>query len=124
MPSKDLDTVNRNNLPDFLLRSPHYEYTPRLFFEFACLDSAKESIHEIYLMIREWNTFEEFEAFYESAGADEGDPDVEGIEGKDCKYEYRGGGSGGGLCNDWKDLDDFKTYPRIYVDKNVFSNKG
>ena len=124
----DLDTLNRNDLPDFLQASPYYKpskkfSTPRLFFEFSCLESAEETLHQIFLMIREWNTLEEFFKFYEDGGNDEADPDVEGIEGKDC-HEGRISPEGefSKLCNDWKDLEDFSSYPQIIVDKEAKSN--
>ena len=109
---RELDTLNRDGMPPFLQSSDYYRYPPRLFFEFKCHDSAKESPHEILLLIREWNTFEEFWDFYEEGGKDGPDPDVEGYEGTDCAYEKRvrgGVGSEQALCNDMLDLDDLRT---------------
>ena len=88
------------------------------FFIFSCLDSAGEILHRINLMIREWNTAEEFETHYESGGSDESaDPDVEGIEGDDCPYEKRSLFTAHSLfseCNDYLDLDDIIDSPLDY----------
>ena len=128
----DLETLNREDkLPDFFHKSPYYKphipelSTPRLFFEFACLDPAEEVLHKISFMIREWNTLEEFLKFYYDGGNDEADPDVEGKEGEDCNNEGRrsSGGEFSEQCNDWKDLDDFSSYPQIVIeDEETKSN--
>lgn len=111
-PPEDLP-LRENELPVFLQNSPYYDYSPREFFIFQCLDGAREVVHEILLMIREWNTMEELEAFVESKGKNERlDPDVEGREGRDCDHEERGI-TGGGACNDEYDLEDYSDYPRI-----------
>ena len=110
---EDLEKLNRNDLPVFLQRSV-YEYPPRLFFKFSCLDGADEVIHQILLMIREWNTWEELKTFIESAGGNErSDPDVEGREGPDCAYEERPTVGEQSLCNDESDLDDYSDYPKV-----------
>ena len=114
-PPGDLSKVKRSTLPVFLQRSS-YEYPPRLFFQFACLDSAGEVLHEILLLIREWNTFEEFIAFHDSGGRDEGDPDVEGDEGEDCVDENRlNVDNRSHRCNDLNDLEDYSSsqYPKV-----------
>ena len=77
------------------------------FYTFECRDSAGEILHRINLMIREWNTYEEFYAYYDSGGDDESaDPDVEGEEGDDCEYEDRQLFGASSPCNDYLDLDD------------------
>jgi len=110
----DLGTINRDELPNFLQTSPYYNHIPRLFFEFSCLDSAREILHQIFFMIREWNTLEEFYKFYNDGGNDEGDPNVEGIEGIDCHEERESPeGEFSELCNDWWDLENYDTYPQL-----------
>ncbi|MBC6415979.1 MAG: hypothetical protein GDA46_06295 [Bdellovibrionales bacterium] len=106
------DTIqNRDSLPVFLQEDEHYNKgIPRTHFEFDCVDSAGEILHSIKLMIREWNTFEEFIDFYESGGNDQADPDVTGVEGDDCDYEDRLNTAStrrGEQCNDLCDLDDY-----------------
>ena len=105
VPADEIEDISEGNLPPFLQRSPYYRYAPRAFFEFKCLGRAGETLHEILLMIREWNTMEEFLNFYEAGGDDESDPDVDGEEGDDCPYEERQTG-GYGKCNDLLDLED------------------
>ena len=107
---EDLSSINRSRLPVFLQNSAFYNKAPRLFFEFSCLDGAGEILHQILLMIREWNTMEEFIGFYRDR-EEEGDPDVEGIEGKDCQYEDRAILEDQvESCNDMRDFDDIGNY--------------
>jgi len=83
--------------------------SPSPLWSFSCLDETGESIHRIYFMVREWNTYEEFIKYYESAGEDaDADADVKGIEGKDCAYENRSFLGRKSYCNDFWDLDDFE----------------
>ena len=109
----NLGSLSRNNLPAFLQRSASgFPYAPRLFFDFSCYDEAGERLHQIFLMIREWNTVEEFESFYFASGnPDDGDPDVEGLEGRECEYEDRISLSDdyASQCNDLLDLDDISS---------------
>ena len=106
----DLDNLNRSTFPAFLRQSEStFPYAPRLFFEFACFDGGGEEPHRIFLMIREWNTLEEFKSFYLASGnPDDGDPDIEGAEGRDCDYEDRTtlNDSYASRCNDLLDFDD------------------
>ncbi|MDE0092658.1 MAG: hypothetical protein OXN83_05195 [Oligoflexia bacterium] len=141
-PPDQLNSVSRDSLPDFLQVSPFFEQRPNLFFEFSCLDGAGEILHKVLLMIREWNTYEEFRKFYDAGGENSADPDVDGTEGEDCDYE-----DFGTLdreveeCNDFLDLDDIincedyawcnwfnigeKIYPRIsYPEGGTFENSG
>ena len=105
--SEKLTQVKRSVLPDFLKASDYYNHWPEPFFEFECLDRAGEILHKILLMIREWNTYEEFIDFYNQGGNDSADPDVEGEEGDECKYEDRKVLDGEvEACNDLLDLDD------------------
>ena len=118
---RGLSSLNRENLPPFLQASDYYEYLPRLFFQFACLDAATEIQHELLLMYREWNTLEEFMDFYNSGGRIEGDPDIEGIEGDECEYEERFSASK--QCNDHKDQDDYgNNYPEFLKVENILSS--
>ena len=111
---EDLQGLSRNTFPIFLQPNPNYPYQPRIFFEFDCIDSAGEILHSIKLLLREWNTFEEFIDFYDSGGNDSADSDVTGTEGIDCDYEDRSVLSGEEeLCNDSFDFDDFTTYPEV-----------
>jgi len=79
------------------------------YYTLECLDSNMEAIHRVHFIVREWNTLEEFYEFQDSAG-DNGDPDVEGVEGEDCNYydpdEFTNN------CNDLYDLDDIIRNPR------------
>jgi len=78
------------------------------YFTLECLDSNYESLHRIHLIIREWNTREEFLSFRDSDGRS-GDPDVDGEEGSGCPYyeadEVLHHTSTN--CNDFADLDDY-----------------
>ena len=109
----NLENLSRGDLPDFLKRSDSgFPYAPRLFFDFSCYDAAGERLHQIFLMIREWNTVEEFEAFYFASGnPDDGDPDVEGSEGRECEYEDRISVNEDytNHCNDLLDFDDLSS---------------
>jgi len=94
------------------------------YFTWACLDKAREVKHRIHLLIRDWNTQEEFTRFKETEGS-RGDADVEGEEGSFCKYyEAKESGLFDSNCNDLLDLDDWENttssdsedyaeYPRI-----------
>ena len=87
------------------------------FITWSCLDNAKEVKHRIKMLIREWNTQEEFNSFKESEGS-RGDPDISGKEGSECDY-YEKTDTVFGNCNDLKDADDFGAddfntdYPEI-----------
>jgi len=141
---KKLDTtpeklrkVQRASLPKFLHRpqgqqapqpqgqqapQPQGQQAPQLFFEVECLDSAGEVLHKLQMMIREWNTHEEFIDFYSAGGADGHDADVTGEEGDECEYEERGTlrreEEQSTLiireddCNDSLDFDDFSSFPQ------------
>lgn len=114
--SEELRELRRRALP--LTLQPNLSYTessPRLFFEFHCLDEGAESLHTILVMIREWNTLEEFWDFYTDGGNDSADPDIEGEEGDECDYENRAVlDDDPEMCNDSFDLDDWDgSYPSI-----------
>ena len=81
------------------------------FLTWSCLDPAREVKHRIHLLIREWNTKEEFTRFKESEGGS-GDPDIGGAEGSECEY-YEKDKAIFGDCNDLYDSDDTITYPEI-----------
>ena len=51
-----------NNLITFIIRDGNP------FITWSCLDNAREAKHRIHLLIREWNTQEEFNSFKESEG--------------------------------------------------------
>ena len=108
----DLRDVSRNTLPEFL-QYPTFTTQviagsmPNPFFYVSCLDGAGEVLHKLQLMIREWNTHEEFIDFYLTGGSEDADPDIAGIEGEDCAYEDRATlKNEDGQCNDSLDLDD------------------
>ncbi len=114
---EDLEKARENSkFPDFLKKSTHYNQSPRLAFEFACLDSAREVLHRILLLVREWNTFEEFKIFYDAQGEDTADPDVDGSEGVDCNEDQESSSGEHAKCNDERDLDDYDAldvYPKV-----------
>ena len=98
------------DLPVFL--QPFYisesaKIVPNPYHQFACLDESGETKHEIKLLLREWNTLEEFMHLRSSGGISEGNPDISGEEGVLCNYETAR--SVGGPCNDLCDLDDIAT---------------
>ena len=94
---------------------------PELFFSVDCVDEAGEVIHALKLMVREWNTHEEFIDFFD--GNDNADPDVTGVEGEDCDYEDRTlfSDDTSGVCNDMLDFDDIDdsalSYPHANYDE-------
>ncbi len=133
-PAEDLEDIYSGALPLFAreegsINDRIYNHIPNLFFKFACLDGAGEVLHELLLMIREWNTMEEFVSFWEDedGGNDSADPDVTGDEGDECEYEQRFNSSGAPEpCNDWLDLDDIaedRDYPGITIDENENENE-
>ena len=118
LPFDKLQDIDRTDLPVFLQGTKVWERNgsgnlyilppyANPFFTVACLDQAGEVLHEIKLMVREWNTHEEFIDFYTSGGDDRADPDVLGKEGEDCEYEDRSVFGEGGRCNDSLDFNDF-----------------
>ena len=62
-----------------------YNVTGYPYFTWSCYDKGLEIKHRIHLVVREWNTIEEFNNFKESTGS-RGDPDVVGAEGSFCDY--------------------------------------
>ena len=77
------------------------------FVTWACLNQNKEVLHTIKLIIREWNTQEEFIRFKESEGS-RGDPDITGAEGSECDY-YENNTLNFGDCDDLWDVDKFES---------------
>ena len=77
------------------------------YYTLSCLDSNFEILHRVHLVIREWNTLEEFVTFQDTEGRS-GDPDIEGEEGDECLYyepdEFLS--HSGQQCNDFSDIDD------------------
>ena len=67
------------------INSKDRSYTGNPYLTWSCLDRGYEVKHRIRLIIREWNTKEQFTRFKESKGG-RGDPDVVGKEGESCKY--------------------------------------
>ena len=89
------------------------------YITWACLDGAHEVRHQIHLILREWNSREEFADFIESEGSS-GDPDVTGTEGGNCDYYEQVSGAGFSECDDaidadaWKDVrDPDENWPHI-----------
>ena len=123
---EDLRQIKETDLPKFL--QTHYLYTPNPYYTFTCLDSAGEILHQINLMIREWNTHEEFMVYYDSGGSDDtADPDVTGVEGNDCEYENRdtiGFNSTQSRCNDFWDFDDIAGDYRASILTTLIPNIG
>ncbi len=99
-----------------------FQYTGYPYLTWTCLDQAREIKHQIHLIIREWNTVEEFDRLIDSEGS-RGDPDKEGNEGTNCDY-YEAEEKLGIIqftdCNDIYDADDFikenKDYPEIFYE--------
>ena len=117
-PIKDIRNIEENDLPPFLrfkIIGDHVSI-PEPYYNFTCLDGAGEILHRINLLIREWNTYEEFLDFYNSGGEDDNaDPNVPakgqvGAEGEDCDYETRTLLSSRvqkfDRCNDFLDFED------------------
>ena len=94
--------------PEYRNRSKLTEFYPKSYpyITWSCLDQNYEVRHQIHLIIREWNTQEEFLNFKESNGSS-GDPDTGGDEGNGCDY-YTANNNARyfGKCNDLYDLDD------------------
>ena len=76
------------------------------YYTLSCLDSNFEVLHRVHLVVREWNTLEEFLTFQDTEGRS-GDPDVTGTEGSDCLYyEADEQLESSTRCNDFWDIDD------------------
>jgi hypothetical protein len=78
------------------------------YLSWTCLDKAREIKHRINLVIREWNTQEEYNSYKETSGG-RGDPDVVGAEGSICDY-YESEEEAilkDTDCNDFADVDDW-----------------
>ena len=97
---------NSSQLPADYMRSFHTEGYP--YFTWSCLDKAREIKHRIHLVVREWNTQEEFNTFKDTSGG-RGDPDVVGLEGSSCEYFESAENSilKDTECNDMLDADDW-----------------
>ena len=80
------------------------------YLTWSCLDKAREIKHRIHLIVREWNTQEEYDSFKDTKGS-RGDPDVVGQEGSICQYYEAGEGSilKSTECNDAIDADDWDS---------------
>ena len=97
----DCPNVFKTNPMSFLDNQSLLAYP---YFTLECLDGNMEAVHRLHLIIREWNTLEEFYSFKESDGRS-GDPDISGREGDECQY-YEPDEFGDNDCNDLTDLDD------------------
>ena len=90
------------------------------YLTWSCLDKAREIKHRIHLLIREWNTQEEYNSYKETEGS-RGDPDVGGSEGTECDYYESEEASvlKDTACNDFTDIDDWDAqipgypYPEV-----------
>ena len=112
---------DKTDLPKFYKSDPDHDSTSALtpldrdghpYITWSCEDSSREVKHRIHLIIREWNTREEFEEFKTTAGSD-GDPDIGDNEGNECEYyesedKYL---KDDGRCNDMVDVDDWTSTP-------------
>ena len=79
------------------------------YFTLSCLDSDFEVLHRVHLVIREWNTLQEFLTFQDTEGRS-GDPDIEGSEGDECPYYEADEQIGSRTeCNDFWDIDDITS---------------
>ena len=114
--AEDLKKVDREDTPQMFQyqigkqgeSSVFISPEPNPLWTFSCLDPAGDLVHRMHLMIREWNTYEEFIEFYEDGGNDDNDPDITGEEGDDCAYEDRELLGRTSPCNDFYDLEDFR----------------
>ena len=97
-----------SNKPEFYNSNYSVGYP---YISWACLDSAHEVMHRILLVVREWNSQEEFLKFKESEGS-RGNPDINGSEGSDCDYysQSETGKLQFGECNDASDADDWRKF--------------
>ena len=99
----------QSELPEAYLRPLPYEGHP--YLTLSCMNKAYERKHRIHLLIREWNTQEEFHSFITSEGS-RGDPDIVGEEGSFCEY-YEGDEENilpqDTECNDSYDADDWNN---------------
>ncbi len=96
--------VSRRNEPEQAILPIGHPY-----FTLECLDENFETLHRVHLIIREWNTQEEFLNFAEDGRSI--DPDIEGEEGSDCSY-YDSDEilrDTHNRCNDFLDLDNYTT---------------
>ena len=111
-----------NSLAQDQTRFPHDNspLTGYPYLTWTCSDKAREIKHRIHLVVREWNTQEEYNDFKDSEGG-RGDPDVVGQEGSACDY-YTSDEADFLIdtdCNDALDLDDWEQitpslpYPEI-----------
>ncbi len=103
------DAPTAPQLPQPYLIPLPYEGHP--YLTLSCMNKAYERKHRIHLLIREWNTQEEFNRFVDSEGS-RGDPDVTGAEGSFCEY-YEGDEENilplDTECNDSYDADDWNN---------------
>ncbi len=117
---EDQDSIN--TLPR-VYRAPTASQLPATYFRpvrrttghpyltWSCFDEAFEVRHRIHLIVREWNTEEEFTSFQETGGS-RGDPDVVGQEGAFCEY-YTADEENileqDTECNDFLDMEDWEA---------------
>ena len=111
---KAIEDDKEVDMPKFYTISSGSLYNGHPYITVSCLDHAKEVKHRINLLIREWNTQEEFISFKEGG---RGDPDAgEGgvkNEGSDCEY-YEKSRMVFGDCNDLEDADNNgDSYPQL-----------
>ena len=116
--------IRENSLPDFYKQVNTEDNQGNPFITLSCLDSAYEVKHVIKMIIRDWNTQEEFISFKESNGS-RGDPDTNGFEGSDCPYYEQESDSLFSKCNDLKDVDDNgNPYPGLAYKKSGSDSGG
>ena len=92
-------------------------FQPYPFFTVECLDDTEEAIHALHLMIREWDTYQEFYDHYQSGGSEGSHPDVTGEEGGDCDYQenrFSARFYGKALCNDYVDMDYYYREGQLF----------
>ena len=78
------------------------------FFTWACLNRADEVMHRIHLIVREWNTEDEFNAYRESSGSRGTANENDGQDGCNA-YESDDWISYESECNDLPDVDDVES---------------
>ena len=104
----ETDTSRGDPLPS---GNTHYRY--------LCLDRGGEVRHVISVAVREWNTDEKFQEYINFQASPSvirsgvtPEPDIDGVEGRDCLYEEFDLDSRHTGCNDYPDWKDWlEGYP-------------
>ena len=89
------------------------------FFTWSCLDHGLEVKHRIHLIVREWNTEDEFNAYKESNGS-RGTANKNNEQDGCSAYESDNWINYESECNDLSDVDDLgNNYPEVGYGSNL-----